>query len=604
MKALWSWFNNRTGLGDWCGWLADSPVSGPGLWVQGPAGRDPADDLRAGDHRVLSLGVLQPQRTDRLGKRLLLQYEVAGGWLLRAIHHYSAHVLLALLIIAVVRSILTGEYRAPRELVFGPPWGLDCCAGGRAHRRPARVGPERLRLDENADRLPHLLAAGGGSLLKIAIGGPGPALGHHTLTRFFALHAGIFGGRLHSIVHRPRRSRQACQCRGRGHGQCRALLARTGLGAVPAACLAVLILILLLACQHGILPPEAGVPLLSPADTDPANGYNAGAARMVSRGACTNSRTCSPANWPSSRSSSSPDCWFASSWPCRFWQSTLSGQVFNVLGHRGGARGAGCDELPLARQDRDNPEHQRAIALEEQQAQRVCELVRYEGIPPTGALTLLRNDPKTQAHGCLRSSVPAVMDTRPAAPPTAPKTSRRKNRRPRTSPGSPSRTWIAGLLNAKRVSGPDYFGNTKFRNGKMATFVKETLSELDDDQKKDLEKAIMALSAEARLPSQRDIDAKDAEAIQQGRKLLADDLGCTDCHKFHNKPGAGRGPEFDRLRLGGVGRGNHPQPGREAILRQSERPYAHLCRVFRSGPRHPEPEADRIGDPVAARGVV
>ena len=27
-----------------------------------------------------------------------LQYEVAGGWLLRAIHHYSAHVLLAMLI--------------------------------------------------------------------------------------------------------------------------------------------------------------------------------------------------------------------------------------------------------------------------------------------------------------------------------------------------------------------------------------------------------------------------------------------------------------------------------------------------------------------------
>ena len=34
----------------------------------------------------------------------------------------------------------------------------------------------------------------GARLLKIAIGGPGPALGHLTLTRFFALHVGLFAG--------------------------------------------------------------------------------------------------------------------------------------------------------------------------------------------------------------------------------------------------------------------------------------------------------------------------------------------------------------------------------------------------------------------------
>ena len=34
----------------------------------------------------------------------------------------------------------------------------------------------------------------GDGLLKIAIGGPGPALGSLSLTRFFAMHVGLFGG--------------------------------------------------------------------------------------------------------------------------------------------------------------------------------------------------------------------------------------------------------------------------------------------------------------------------------------------------------------------------------------------------------------------------
>ena len=64
-----------------------------------------------------------------------------------------------------------------------------------------------------------------------------------------------------------------------------------------------------------------------------------------------------------------------------------------------------------------------------------------------------------------------------------------------------SREWLAGLLDPKQVSGPRYFGNTKFRTGKMPQFVKETLSELDAGDKANLKKVIMALSAEAMLPA-------------------------------------------------------------------------------------------------------
>ena len=56
-----------------------------------------------------------------------LQSQVAGGWFLRAMHHYSAHVLLAMLMVQVVQSIITGAPTCPRELVFWATVGLGLC---------------------------------------------------------------------------------------------------------------------------------------------------------------------------------------------------------------------------------------------------------------------------------------------------------------------------------------------------------------------------------------------------------------------------------------------------------------------------------------------
>ena len=55
---------------------------------------------------------------------------------------------------------------------------------------------------------------------------------------------------------------------------------------------------------------------------------------------------------------------------------------------------------------------------------------------------------------------------------------------------------------------------------------------------------IAAVSAEAKLPAQQQFDAQDVKTIQQGRKLLVDDFGCTECHKFHDKGKLGDAPEL------------------------------------------------------------
>ena len=128
MKALCSWFNDRTGFGDWCGRLAESPVPGRACCCKVL----PCTILFAFCVQAITGFFLwvyySPSAQTAWESVYFLQYEVAGGWLLRAIHHYSAHVLLALLILAVVQSILTGAYRAPRELVFWATVGLGLCA--------------------------------------------------------------------------------------------------------------------------------------------------------------------------------------------------------------------------------------------------------------------------------------------------------------------------------------------------------------------------------------------------------------------------------------------------------------------------------------------
>jgi hypothetical protein len=59
-----------------------------------------------------------------------------------------------------------------------------------------------------------------------------------------------------------------------------------------------------------------------------------------------------------------------------------------------------------------------------------------------------------------------------------------------------------------------------------------------------LKKVIAAVSAEAELPSQCEIDAKDAAKIEEGRTLLVETFSCTDCHKFQDTGQIGDAPDL------------------------------------------------------------
>lgn len=540
MKALISWFNDRTGADESCKWLAESPVVGGPCWCNVL----PCAILFTFCMQAITGFFLwvfySPSAQTAWESVYCIQNEIVGGWILRAIHHYSAHMLLALLIVAVVQSIVTGAYRAPRELVFWATVGLGLCA------LCAVLTGDLLSWDQNGyastkTRTGFLtfLPLVGDSFLKLAIGGPGPALGHHTLTRFFALHVGIFGaGFIAMLVIRgwlARRAAVATSAPGDTVPYWPTQTTRCGV-----ACLAVLAIVALLVFQHGFTVPHAGATLLSPADTDPANSYNAARPEWFLTGLYEFSHMF-PGEWAIIPIFIVPGFLVALALAMPFIAKVpIVGHLFNLVFTAAFLVALLVLSYISLAKDADSPEHQKAIAYEKQQAERVCELALYQGIPPTGALTLLRNDAKTQGPRLFTQSC-ASCHNHAVADDSAENIKAEKSSAPNLA-GFASREWIKGLLDPKRVAGPEYFGNTKLR--KMAGFVKETFGEADAEQQKNIGKAAIALSAEAQLPSQQAADAKDAQTIKEGRELITGEFGCTDCHKFHEKPGVAGPPDL------------------------------------------------------------
>jgi ubiquinol-cytochrome c reductase cytochrome b subunit len=554
MKKLLSWFNDRTGIGDLYSRLADSPVPGGAccckIW---PCVIEFLFCTQAITGFFL-WAFYSPSAQTAWESVYYVQNEAAGGWLLRAIHHYSAHVLLAVLILFVVQTILTRAYRAPRELLFWATIGLGLFA------LAAVLTGDLLSWDQNGyastkTRTGFLtfLPWVGDSLLKIAIGGPGPALGSHSLTRFFAMHVGLFGGGfLLLLIVRGALARRA-SAKTLATGQTAGCCGRHP--PVPywpsqawrstAACVVVSGVILLLACGNGIEPHEIGAPLLSPADTNPLNAYEAARPEWFLVGVYEFSHLF-PGEWGIVPIFIVPALLVVIVLAMPFVGKHWIGQGFNVLFTvllLVALIGLTCYSYA---KDRKDPAQQKAIAVERWRADRVCELIRHnKGIPPSGALSLLKNDPMAegprlfaqQCASCHNHSTPSygenIIQDMSIEKPTAPNLAR-----------FASREWIAGLLDPKQINGPEYFGGTKFRGKDMANFVKETFGEADAEQKQNLQKVVAALSAEARLPSQKILDAKDAKIIAEGRKLMTGDFGCTDCHKFYKKGSSGSAPEL------------------------------------------------------------
>jgi len=548
MKTVLHWLNQRTHLVSFCRALLYERIPGGARWRY------------AWGSVVLFAFVVQlitgfflwtnysPSTQTAYESVYYIQNEMAGGWLLRGLHHYTAQIFVVLVALHILQMIIDGAYRAPREINF---WlalvilQLSVFLSVTGWLLPwDQRGFFGSKIPSNLIQLAPVV---GPYLRTVLIGGSEYGT-HHTLTRFFAFHVGLLPWlMMGAFMVRGYMNRRL----GRHYNES----PRTDLPAATfwpdqflrnaVACLAVLAFVLFLVVRPKLFGSDKGagwgVELTAPAD--PSTNFSA-------------ARPESPFLWlfqllkkfPGETEVIGayvvPGLGFTVLLLMPFIGRWKLGRAFNLAFTLGIVIAIAVLTTQALREDSHNAEYQAAAKRGVAEGRRVVELAHFNGgIPPAGAISLLQNDPFTQGPllfkqhcaSCHRFGGEDGIGGRDDK--DAPSAADLK--------GFAGREWLSGLLDPAQISGPHYFGGTKFKDGEMAKYVEEDVKEFKPAQKEELKKVIAALSAEAGLKAQRTVDAGDATTIAQGRKLIsdADTMTCLECHKF-NGEGKTKAPDL------------------------------------------------------------
>ena len=508
-----------------------------------------------------------------------IQNDMQGGWLLRGIHHFMAQAMIVLLGLHLLQVVIDKAYRAPREINF---WiGLVLMLLVLALALTGYLLPWDQKgywATKVATNLMALTPFVGENLQRLVVGGSD--YGHHTLTRFFAMHAGVLPGLviLFIIAH---------VALFRRHGlTVRQPLRRPDQFFWPhqilkdaIASLVVLGVVLLFTIHFdvvgavtGNLPLEhRGAELTAPAD--PADDY--GAARpewyflflfqMLKY---------FEADWEVVGAIVVPTVLMGILLLMPIVGRWKVGHVFNCTFLVLLLAGAGILTGLALHQDYfvysgewlryDDEEYESQLARSEsflsakEQAEedykRIQHLIAMYGVPRAGAITLLRNDPVTQGprlfqrhcascHSYLNPEGNGIAGPEPS-----------EHGSPNGAPnlyGFATIDWFRKLLDPDVIASDEIFGRTAHAEGEMVAFVHEELNAdvLADEQREALEALIVALAAEADLPAREEADA-EAEAsgvIEQGREVFVNPFqgySCVDCHKLDDMGDLGTAPDL------------------------------------------------------------
>lgn len=491
-----------------------------------------------------------------------IQHEMLGGWLLRGLHHFMAQAMVVLLALHLLQVVVDGAYRAPREVNFWLGLILMQIVLGLSltgYLLPwDQKGYWATRVATN---LMGIVPVVGPSLQKLVVGGAD--YGHQTLTRFFALHAGVLPGLLvfFLVLHIALFRRHGIHTR-QPHRQPDTTFWPDQVLKDAIACLAVLLFVIGFVVWPAVTKSHAGQPLGEylgaelGAPADGANVYSAARPEwyflflfqflklfegqgamgellgaIVIPGAIMLVLALMPilGRWQVGH-------FFNLGFLVILFAGigVLTGQAFYAdRMAQYVAQPDGADEH-LAKRFEASEAYLKAVERAENDAHRAIELAKGpEGIPPTGMLSVLAKDPKAQGPrlfdrycaSCHTHADATEIPEKPSAP---------------NLTHFATREWIAGLLDPDKITGPDYFGGTSHIEGEMQGFVKGDLAMKD---KENVRKVVAALSAEASLPAQKSSDESEATLIEEGRTQITE-IGCTDCHKFHDAGELGSAPDL------------------------------------------------------------
>ncbi len=442
-----------------------------------------------------------------------IQFEMTGGWLLRGLHHYTAQMMVVLLAVHLAQVVLDRAYQAPREVNF---WlGLILALIVLALALTGYLLPWDQKgywATKVATGIAGIVPVVGPWLERLVVGGP--EYGHLTLTRFFALHAGVLPAllALFLVLHLALFRRHGVKAKDPHRAPDQFFWPHQVLKDAI-ACLVVLGIAF--ACVF-----FAGTELAAPAN--PAEEYPARPEwyflflfQMLKQPIFAGEN----------------EVWGAVILPglvllvlvgMPLWGRVKLGHWLNVGFLTFLFVGAAALTIQAMRQDQANEDFLAREAQEHVTAERVRVLAAGLGIPPAGAIQLLREDPLLQgpklfarhcaschSHASGNSSQDIVAEE-VSAP---------------NLHGFGTSGWIRGMLDPERIASADYFGNTIHAEGEMVAYVQDELSEEDPET---VASIALALAAEGNNLASDEQDRTDE--IEAGREYIADT--CTNCHRF------------------------------------------------------------------------
>lgn len=505
-----------------------------------------------------------------------LQNEMQGGWLLRGVHHYMAQAMVVLLPCHLAQVVLCRAYVAPREINYWLGLVLMLLVLGlglTGYLLPwDQKGYWATKVATELMSLP----PGGAIMQKLVVGGK--EYGNATLTRFFALHAGVLPAILVAVL-----------------GMHLAMFRRHGITAESSttqpdehfwpkqvfkdavACAAMLAVVIGISCYtHGA---ELGPP------AEPTESY--GAARpewyflfLFQLLKKFSEPTGLRSEFVGAIVVPALVMFFLFAMPIiariRYlhWMNVLviatlvvgvGYLTYEAIDHDNYHIRHTVAPADVAQKKLHDERTQAAIKFHaardeaEHQYERMKQLVEYYGIPREGALNLVRNDPEIQGPRLFRTNCAgchAYVNAEgkgipgPQRPLIAEGSDQGKPD-PKAQPfGAPNlygfatRDWFQKLLDPKHIQTDEIFGSTKHVKGEMAGFVTGELAELTAEQQQQRDLAISALVAEAKLAGEAPPAAETLEKAKAAVSKAIKDQACTDCHKFHDVGDLGSAPDL------------------------------------------------------------
>ena len=459
-----------------------------------------------------------------------------AGALLRGLHYYTSHALILMFLVHVARVVLTAAFRAPRELIWITgllliPLTIVWAVTG----NPLSANQKGMAQIEVEGKILGSTPVVGPTIQRILIGGNAP--GNLTLTHLYFLHVGLLPALVLTllVVHISQVHRHGLAPLGEQRA------GQRDLDYWPHQTLRNLAVLSIVVGIVAILSWRYGAPLAAPADPNlPQMPRPEWYFRWLFE-----LRRYFTGQWEFLATLVLPMVvlLYFLSLPVvdqilrRRWSIGLRFfTVFAGIGIWGWLTWSS-----LAR-DWNDEEYLASERTSREMAARAQLLAEGDTLPVEGAVTLLRNDPKTQGpllfrrhcascHSHSDEHGQGIVAQEMSAP---------------NLYGFGTPQWIAGLLDPDKFGSSQYFGGTKFADGDMASKLREMFDDAKDRPKLlvQLALAARALAAEAQLPAHAAADRRDASQIAAGLELIHGEFACTDCHRHRGAGELGSAPDL------------------------------------------------------------